>query len=149
MANAQSSEFLAGAQPHTVEGLGAARWKMKTGPRRDCLKMNSARTNFTDGHSKTPRPRPSPHLGNNHINGLTAGAGGDTLAEDHKPFQFMFTWQMRRRPFEEVAISPEPGAVSASGRERKMFASNNFRKPSHRFVGIHWADVIHEQPVVY
>jgi hypothetical protein len=30
-----------------------------------------------------------------------------------------------------------------------VFASNNFRKPLHRFVGIHLAIVIHEQAVVY
>jgi hypothetical protein len=56
---------------------------------------------------------------------------------------------MNRKPFEVVAISPEAGAVSALGRERKMFASNNFRKPPHRFFGIHLAIVIHDQPVVY
>jgi hypothetical protein len=56
---------------------------------------------------------------------------------------------MQGQPFEEVAISPEPGAVGALGRERKVFASNNFRKPLHRFVGIHLAIVIHEQAVVY
>ena len=61
----------------------------------------------------------------------------------------MFTWRMQGQPFEEVAISPEPGAVGAPGRERKVFASNNFRKPLHRFVGIHLAIVIHEQAVVY
>ncbi len=87
----------------------------------------------------------------NCIKGLILGAGGDILLgqDGQKPFQFMFTWQMQREPFEEVAISPEPGAVSALGCECKMLASNNFRKPPHRFVGIHLAIVIHEQPVVY
>jgi hypothetical protein len=61
----------------------------------------------------------------------------------------MFTWQMQREPFDEVAISPEPGAVSALGRERKVFLLNNFRKSPHRFFGIRLAIVIHEQPVVY
>ena len=61
----------------------------------------------------------------------------------------MFIWQMQRQPFEEVAISPEPGAVGALGRERKVFALNNFRKSPHRFVGIHLAIAIHEQAVVY
>jgi hypothetical protein len=56
---------------------------------------------------------------------------------------------MQGQPFEEVAISPESGAVSALGRERKALASNNFRMPPHRFFGIHLAIVIHEQPVVY
>jgi len=35
----------------------------------------------------------------------------------------MFTWQMQRQPFEEVAILPVPGAVSALGRERKMLST--------------------------
>ena len=85
------------------------------------------------------------------IKDLILGGGGDILLgqSGQKLFQFMFTWQMQRQPFEEVAISPEPGAVSALGRERKMLASNNFRKPPHRFVRIHLAIVIHEQPVVY
>jgi hypothetical protein len=82
---------------------------------------------------------------------LTFCAGGDILLgqDGQKPFQFMFTWQMQWQPFEEVAISPEPGAVGALGRESKVFASNNLRKPPHRFVGIHLAISIHEQPVVY
>jgi hypothetical protein len=69
--------------------------------------------------------------------------------DGQKPFQFMFTWQMQRHLFEEVAISPEPGAVSALGRECKMLASINFRKSAQRFVRIHLAIVIHEQPVVH
>jgi hypothetical protein len=87
----------------------------------------------------------------NCIKGLILGAGGDILLgqSGEKPFQFMFTWQLQGQPFEEVAISPEPGAVSALGRERKVLASNNFRKPPHRFIRIHLAIVIHEQPVVY
>ena len=96
-------------------------------------------------------PGSSRRFKNNCIKGLILGAGGDILLsqDGQKPFQFMFTWQMQREPFEEVAISPEPGAVSALGCECKMLASNNFRKPPHRFVGIHLAIVIHEQPVVY
>ena len=66
-----------------------------------------------------------------------------------KPFQFRFTWHAQRQPFEEVAISPEPGAASALGREFKMLASNNFRKSPHRFVRIQLAVLIHEQAVVY
>jgi len=78
------------------------------------------------------------------------GAGGDILVsrDGQKPFQFMFTWHTQRQPFEEVAISPDPSAARALRRERKMLASNNFRKPPHRFVRVHLAIVIHEQPVV-
>ena len=84
-------------------------------------------------------------------NGLILGAGGDIVSgqDAQKPFQFMFIWHTQRQPFEKVAISPEPGAASALGRECKMLASNNFRKPLHCCVRIHLAVVIHEQPVVY
>jgi len=83
------------------------------------------------------------------INGLTRGAGGDTLAEDHKPFQFMFTWHTQRQPFEEVAISREPGAVRPFCRDRKMLAWNNLCNSLHRLASIHLDIVIHEQAVVY
>jgi hypothetical protein len=88
---------------------------------------------------------------NNSIRGLILGAGGDIVLGQggQKPFQFMFIWHTQRQPFEKVAISPEPGAASALGRECKMLASNNFRKPLHCCVRIHLAVVIHEQPVVY
>jgi hypothetical protein len=61
----------------------------------------------------------------------------------------MFTWQMNRQPFEEVAISPEPDAAGALQGECKMLALNNFRKPLDRFIRVQLAIVIHEQPVVY
>ena len=61
----------------------------------------------------------------------------------------MFTWQMERQRFEEVAISPEPGTVRTLRRERKMFASNYFRNSPHCFIRIHPAIVIYEQLVVY
>jgi hypothetical protein len=82
---------------------------------------------------------------------LILGAGGDIVLGQggQKPFQFMFIWHTQRQPFEEVAISPEPGAASALGRERKMLASNNLGKSPHRFGSVHLAVVIHEQPVVY
>jgi hypothetical protein len=60
----------------------------------------------------------------------------------------MFIWQMQGQPFEKVAISPEGCAVSQLGGERKMFASNNFRKSPHRFIRFHSAIVINEQTVV-
>jgi len=68
---------------------------------------------------------------------------------DQKPFQFMFIWQMQRQPFEEVEISPEPGAASALARECKMLVYNNFRRSPYRFIRIHLPIAIHEQPVVY
>ena len=48
-----------------------------------------------------------------------------------------------------VAISREPGAVTALRQERRMFASKNIRKPPHCFVRVHLATAIHEQAVVY
>jgi len=61
----------------------------------------------------------------------------------------MSTWQMQRQPIEEVAISPEPAAATAPGRKRKMLASNNFRKPPHRFIRTHLPNEIYEQLVVF
>lgn len=72
------------------------------------------------------------------------------MGEDgQKPFQLMFTWQMQGQPLEEVAISPEPRVASALGRERKVFASKNSRKPPHRFIRVHLAVVMLEQTVLY
>jgi hypothetical protein len=82
---------------------------------------------------------------------LILGAGPDILPgqDRQKTFQLMFTLQVQRQPFDEAAISPEPGAVIALRCECKVFASNNFRKPLHCFVRIFLAVLIHEQPVVY
>ena len=40
-------------------------------------------------------PAVCPHFGNNRINGLISGGGGDILSgeDGQKPFQLMFTWQ--------------------------------------------------------
>jgi hypothetical protein len=56
------------------------------------------------------------------VKGLTLDACGDMLLgqDGQKPFQFVFTWQMQRQPFEETAISPEPCAVIAIARNRKV-----------------------------
>ncbi len=85
------------------------------------------------------------------IKSLILGGGDDIILSQggQKPFDFMFTWQMERQPFEEVAISPESGPVSTLRRERNIFASNHFHKSPHRFTGIHPAIVIYEQLVVY
>jgi hypothetical protein len=50
--------------------------------------------------------------GNSLIKGLTPDAGGGSFAEDHKPFQFMSTWQMQRQPFEEVGLEQLPQAAA-------------------------------------
>ena len=72
------------------------------------------------------------------------GAGGDILfgQDGQKRFQFMLTWQMQRQPFEEAALSPERRGASALGRERKILASNNFRKAPHWFGSVHLDIVI-------
>ena len=49
-----------------------------------------------------------------------------------KPFGLSFTQHMKQKSFEVVAISPEPGAITPLRCERKMFPSNNFRKPIRR-----------------
>ena len=56
---------------------------------------------------------------------------------------------MKREPFEVIAISPEPSAAGAPGRECKIFALNNFREPPQCFVYTRFVILIHEQPVVY
>jgi hypothetical protein len=88
---------------------------------------------------------------NNRVKGLILGAGRDILLGQsiQKPFQFLFTRSMRWKPFEVVAISPEPGAVTPLCAERKMFPPNHFRKSCDRFIGVHSIIVIYEQPVVY
>jgi hypothetical protein len=108
------------------------------------------------GAAAPPYPRredfcPAPAFGNNRIKSLILGPGGSMVQGQggQKPFQFMFTWHTQRQPFQEVVISPESGAVIVLCRERKAFASNNFRKSPHRFVRILMAIVIHEQPAVY
>ena len=87
----------------------------------------------------------------NGVKGLILSAGRDILLSQsrQKPFQFLFTRQMRRKPFDLVAISPEPGAVTALRGQRKMFPANDFRKACHRFFGIRSRSLIHEPPVVY
>jgi hypothetical protein len=78
---------------------------------------------------------------NNPIKRLILGTGGGILLGQggQKPFQFRFTWHTQRQPFEEVAISPEPGVATALGCEFKMLASNNFRKTLHYFVRFYLA----------
>jgi len=56
---------------------------------------------------------------------------------------------MKQKSFDVVAISPQPGAITARHRERKMFPSKDFRKPIVRFFGIHPAILIYEPLVVY
>ena len=81
---------------------------------------------------------------------MILGAGGEMLPGKigKEPFRFMFTLQMKWKPFEVVAISAEPGAVTALRREGKKLAPYHFRKPMHCFAGIHMAVLIHELPVV-
>ena len=56
---------------------------------------------------------------------------------------------MQRQPFEEVAISREPGAASSFSRQRKILASNDFGKLPRCFIRIPLAFVILEQLDVY
>jgi hypothetical protein len=61
---------------------------------------------------------------------LILGGGGDIVLGQsrQKSLQFMFTWQMQRKPFDAVAILPEPGAITALRGECKMFAPNQLRQ---------------------
>lgn len=88
---------------------------------------------------------------NNRVKCLILGAGGDILLgqSGQKPFQFLLTREMKWNRLEVVAISPEPGAVTAFRRERKMLAPKHFRKSAHRLVGIQSAILIQEPLGVY
>ena len=99
-----------------------------------------------------PAPRTRPLGGKNDcIKGLILRTGGDMLFSQmgQKPFQLLFTRQMKRKPFEVVAISPEPGAVSPLSGERKMLPPKHFRESAHCFIGVHTAILIHGPPVGY
>jgi hypothetical protein len=56
---------------------------------------------------------------------------------------------MKREPFEVVASRQMPGSVAALCRERKMLASNSFRKVLCCPIRIHLAFLIREQPAVF
>ena len=77
------------------------------------------------------------------------GAGEDTVFSQsgRKPFQFLFAWQMKRKPFEVSAVSP--GAVTALLGQRNVPAPNDIRKPVYSFVGIPSAVLMHEQLFMY
>ena len=77
------------------------------------------------------------------------GAGGDILFGEmsQKTFQLLFTRPTGWKPFEAVALSPEPGAITVLPGERKMLALNNFRKSAHCFIGIH-AGILKREPTV-
>ena len=79
------------------------------------------------------------------------GAGGDTFPgkRGEKSFQFLFRWQMRRKLFDEVAISPEPGAVAMLRVERKMLPPYDIRQFFNGLFGGHGAILIHEPLFVY
>jgi hypothetical protein len=74
---------------------------------------------------------------NNHITCLILGAVSDIIPH------------MQRPPFEEVAISPKPGAGTAPRSQRKVFASSNFRKSPHRLDRSVMFMLMPEQPVEY
>ncbi len=65
-----------------------------------------------------------------------------------KPFKFLFTWQMQRNGFEELAMSPEAGAIIGLGRQCKVLVASNFRKLPHRFIRVQLA-LVDEELVVY
>jgi hypothetical protein len=87
----------------------------------------------------------------NRIKGLTSGASGDTFAGEkgQKAFKSLFTRQMKWKPFEVVASSREPGALTALHHERKILAPNDFRKSAQRFDGVYSGNLIREPPFLY
>jgi hypothetical protein len=56
---------------------------------------------------------------------------------------------MKQKFIKVVAISPEPGAITALRRERKMPPPNDLRNTPHHFFGIYSDILIYEPPVAY
>ena len=54
-----------------------------------------------------------------------------------------------RKPLDAVAISPEPGAVTALRCGCKVLPANDFRDSANGFVSIQPGTLIYEPPVVY
>ena len=88
---------------------------------------------------------------NNRVKGLILAAGEDTVFSQNgrRPFWFLFAGQMKMKPFEVFATSPEPGAVTAPRGQRRELAPNGFRKPVHRLTDIHSGILICQPPFVY
>jgi hypothetical protein len=74
----------------------------------------------------------------NRVKGLILGAEGDILPSQssQKPFQFLLAWQMKWKPFEAFAISPEPGGSTALRGQRKLLRPSQLRKSVHPFTRI-------------
>ena len=72
------------------------------------------------------------------INGLILRARGYMFRCEtgQKTIGFLFTRQMRWKPFEVVAMSPESGAVTPFRGECRMLPPDHFRKSPHRVVPI-------------
>ena len=64
---------------------------------------------------------------------LTFGAPVGTIPtrEQSKAIRLSFIQNMKQKFVWVVAISPEPGAITALRRERNMLPPNDFPKPSH------------------
>jgi hypothetical protein len=63
--------------------------------------------------------------------------------------QFLFNREMSGKPFELVAILPEPGAITSLPGERKVLTPNYLRHADNRFVSVDPAVLIYEPLVVY
>ena len=66
-----------------------------------------------------------------------------------KPFQFLFTWPMRRKFDNKVTISLGPVAVTPLRAQRKVLPPDDIRRFLHSLFGIHRACSIYEQQFVY
>src|SRR5712692_8376934 len=86
-----------------------------------------------------------------HVKCLILGGGGDIVFSQsgQKAFQLLFAGQMKMKPFEVVATSPEPGAVTAPHGQRRELPPKDFHKPVHRFSGITSAISIYEPLLAY
>ena len=102
----------------------------------------------TPNLNRNPNPNPQKRLGLGKEIANPRNQPRITPRPDCKKVPVLIILQMKWKPFEVVAISPEPGAVTALFRERRMLPLNHFRESAHRLVGIHLAILIRE-PLVY
>ena len=88
---------------------------------------------------------------NNRVKGLILGAGRNIVFGEggEELLQLLFTRIMRRKFYNVVAITLEPGAVAALRGERKVFAPHDIGGFFNSGFCIHTKSLIYEPRFVY